>query len=155
MDCENIQKLPITTSHAKDADEKQVLSKLLVDEGETVRNLSEQVEKAKQVFRIENPSGRVIFQDFGELSDPKRIAALLLGKYFAHRLGLIQDNSLGISEIAHELGRPVTTLSGPTKSLISDGLVERLPIRKYRIVYHRIPAIIDMLQEKRKTETKT
>src|SRR2546422_8173848 len=110
------------------ADEKKVLSTLLVDEGETIRSLSDQVEKAKTVFRIENPSGRIIFRDFGVLGDPRRVAALLLGKYFAHRLGLIQDNSFGISEIANELGRPVTALSGPTKVLISEGYVERLPI---------------------------
>ena len=145
---------PIQATPAKGAEERKVLSKLLVDEGDTIRNLSDQVEKVKQVFRIENPSGRIIFQEFGDMSDTRRISALLLGKYFARRLGLIEDNALGISEIARELGRPVTAISGPVRSLIMDGLVQRLPTRKYSIIYHRIPGLIDMLVEKRKSDSK-
>jgi hypothetical protein len=147
--------LPISArnaDNAKTVEERKVLSKLLVDEGDTIRNLSDQVEKVKDVFRIENPTGRVIFQNFGDLSDPKRIAALLLGKYFAQRLGLIENNWLSLSGMAQELGRPLTALSGPARSLIDDGLVEKLPIRKYRIIYHRIPDLIEMLYEKRKSE---
>src|SRR2546425_6208646 len=116
--------MPIESSRARDeegADEKKVLRKLLVDEGETIRSLSTQVERVKEVFAIENPTGRIIFRRFGELgSDTRRVAALLLGKYFAQRLELVQDNSLGVSEIAHELGRPVTAMSGPLKGLLSE-----------------------------------
>ena len=147
--------MPIPTKHDRGADERKVLSKLLVDETDIMANLGEQVDKVIKVFRIENPSGRIIFENFNELSDPKRIAAVLLGKYFGHRLELIQEDSLGISEIANELGRPVTALSGPIAGLVEEGLVTRLPIRKYRVVYHRIPAIIDLLTERRKNEPLT
>ena len=136
----------------KSAEEKKVLSKLLVDESAVIANLAEQVEKVMKVFRIENPSGRIIFESNLDLNDRKRVAALLLEKYFAHRYGLIQDDSLGVSEIADELGKPVTSMSGLVSVLMQDGFVTRLPIRKYRVVYHRIPAIIDMLTERKKNE---
>ena len=38
--------------------------------------------------------------------------ALLIGKFFAKKLDIIDDASLGVSEIANELGRPKTALSG-------------------------------------------
>jgi AAA+ ATPase superfamily predicted ATPase len=150
MKCNSVQSLPIPVKTDRSAEERKVLSKLLVDEGDIIASLAEQVEKVKRVFRIENPTGRVIFENFGQLgSDAKRVSAVLLGKYFARRLRLIEDDSMGVSEIAHELGRPMTALSGPLADLVKDGSVERLPVRKYRIVYHRIPAIIDNLTEKR------
>jgi hypothetical protein len=143
--------LPIPAKIDRSAEERKVLSKLLVDEGDIIANLAEQVDTVKQVFRIENPTGRIVFENFGQLgSDSKRVSAVLLGKYFARRLKLVEDDSMGVSEVAHELGRPVTALSGPLADLVKDGLVERLPVRKYRIVYHRIPAIIGTLTEKKK-----
>ena len=144
--------MPIPAKNDKSAEEKKVLSKLLVDESTVIANLAEQVDKVSKVFRIENPSGRIIFESFLDMSDRKRVAALLLEKYFACRLGLIQEDSLAVSEIAGELEKPMTSMSGLLAGLIQDGFVMRLPIRKYRIVYHRIPAIIDLLTEKKKGE---
>ena len=144
--------MPVPAKNDSSADEKKVLSKLLVDESAVIANLAEQVEKVTKVFRIENPSGRIIFESNLDLSDRKRVVALLLEKYFSHRLGLIQDDSLGVSEIADELGKPVTSMSGLVGGLMQDGFVIRLPIRKYRVVYHRIPSIIDLLTEKKKGE---
>lgn len=122
-------------------DEKEILKKLVVEEKDVVSDLANLVEKAKEVFVIEKPSGRIIFKDFGKLKDPQRICALLIGKYFASKLGLIQEPALGISEIAKELGRPMTTLSGPVRELMMKGYIEKLTTRKYMIVYHRIKDI--------------
>jgi len=128
-------------THA-DADERKVLNKLVIDKGAIIKELEGQVEQVKKVFLIENPGGRVIFQDFAALSDERRMLALLTGKYFAMRLGIVPDSSLGVSEIAQELGRPMTSLSGPLGSLVSDGYVEKLPVRKYMIAYNRLKDII-------------
>src|SRR5712692_1190727 len=103
----------ITAEEQRQTDEeREVLRKLVVDEREVIKGLSDLVERAKGVFSIASPGGKIIFQDFGGLSDEKRILVLLLGKYFALRLGFIETAELGISEIAEELGRPKTTLSG-------------------------------------------
>lgn len=123
-------------------DEKEILEKLLVDEGEVIKDLARSVDTAKDIFVIEKQSGRIIFKDFGKLSDPQRICALLIGKYFAARLGIITENSLGVSDIAKELGRPKTALSGPLKELLKKGFVEKLPNRKNIVAFHRINDII-------------
>lgn len=124
-------------------DEKEILKKLLVDEKDIIKDLANLVDKAKDVFVIEKSTGRVIFKDFGKLSDPQRISALLVGRYFAVKLELSEDGSLGISEIAQFLGRPKTALSGPLKDLISKGFVEKLSNRKYVIAYNRIKDVFE------------
>jgi len=116
-------------------DEREVLRKLVVDEREVI----------KSVFSIAAPSGKIIFQNFGELSDEKRILVLLLGKYFARRLGFTETAELGISGIAEELGRPKTALSGDVGNLIKDGLIEKLPDRTYRIAYNRMRDVFNKI----------
>jgi len=125
------------------SEEKEILKKLLVDEKDVIKDLANLVDKAKDVFVIEKNSGKVIFNEFGKLSDPQRICALLVGRYFAEKLEVLEDSSLGISEIANDLGRPKTALSGPLKDLIKKGYVEKLSNRKYKIAYHRIKEILN------------
>lgn len=131
-------------------DESEILKKLVVEEKDVTKEMEKLVEEASKHFRIEKPSGRIIFQNFGALSDRQRIAIVLLGKYFAYRLMLIENPSLSISEIAKELGRPMTTLSGPIKELVTKGYVENLPGRKYRVAYHRMKEIFDDTLTKQK-----
>lgn len=109
------------------------------------------MEDASGIFRIEKPSGRIIFQDFGALNDKQRILVLLIGKYFATMIGIIEDSSLGISQIAKELGRPKTALSGPVGDLVKEGFVEKTPERKYKITYHRIKDIFSRYFQKGST----
>jgi len=135
-------------------DEKEILEKLLVDEKDIIKDLATLVGKAKDVFVIEKSTGKVVFKDFGKLSDPQRISALLTGRYFATRLDLLEDSSMGVSEIAESLGRPKTALSGPLKDLLTKGFVEKLSNRKYRVAYNRIKDIFENYFEEGKYGTK-
>lgn len=130
-------------------DEKEILKKLLVDEKDILKNLLELVEKSKQIFVIEKNSGKILFNDFGKLSDPQRICAFLIGKYFAMKISLIPTCALGISEIGSELGRPMTTLSAPIKQLTTKGYVQKID-RKYEIAHHRIKEILTTYFDKKK-----
>lgn len=121
----------------------EILGKLVVEETVVTKDLEKQIEEATKHFKIEKPTARILFQDFGSLSDKQRIAVILLGKFYATRLKIIDEPSLSISEIAKELGRPMTTLSWSMKELVKHGYVEYLPTRRYRIAYHRIKEIID------------
>ena len=133
------------------AEESEILKKLVVDEKDIVKELERLVEEAQKYFRIESPSGKIIFQDYGSLVDRQRVAILLVGKYFAFKLKMIEDPSLSISEIAKEIGRPMTTLSKPTKELVDKGYIEYLPGKKYRIAHHRVKEIFsEVLEEKQK-----
>lgn len=125
------------------ANENEILNRLVVDEKDLTKELEKLVEEASKHFRIEKPSGRIIFQNFGSLNDKQRITIVLLGKYFANRLKMIENPSLSISEIAKELGKPITALSGDMKELVTKSYVEYLPGRKYRIAYNRMREIFD------------
>ena len=131
------------TNQEKMTNEKNILEKLLVSEEDIIKNLSDLVDKAKDVFVIEKLTGRVMFKDFGDLTDPQRILALLVGRYFATRLNLLDDSSMRVSEIANALGRPKTSLSGPLKNLVTKTYVEKLSNRKYSISYNRISDVFE------------
>src|SRR2546422_202486 len=100
-------------------EEQEILKKLLVDEKDLIKDMPSIVEKVREVFVIENRTGRVIFINIEALSDSQRISALLLGRYFAQKLALIDFYPIGVAEMANQLGRPKTALSGPLKDLIN------------------------------------
>lgn len=124
---------------------KESFRKLIIDEEDTVKDLERLVDSAAKVFKIEQPSGMVVFSKFGELTDRQRICIVLIGKYFAVKMGIVQNHAMGISEIANELGRPVTSLSGPLRELVRKGFVQSLPERKYAIAHHRISEFLESL----------
>lgn len=134
-------------------DEAEILHKLVVEEKDVMKEIEQMVEKASNYFKIEKPGGKIIFKDFGGLNDKQRIIILLLGKYFAAKLKIIGDPSMSISTVAKELGRPVTTLSGNMKDLVTKGYAEYIPNgKKYRVSYHRIHEIFETLLDKRKAK---
>lgn len=124
-------------------EEKEVLKKLLVDEEEVTRRLEEKVDKAEKIFKIEAGSGRIIFNDYTKLADIQRVSTLLCGKYFGKQLGLKISDALGVSEIARELNRPPTALSGVLGELLKRGWISKDPHRKYRIVPYHIDEVLD------------
>ena len=130
-------------------DSKDVFSKLVVDEKETTKELEKLVDTAAKVFRIEKPSGRVIFQNFGDLTDKQRISAILVARYFAEKMQILDSATMSISEIAKELGRPMTALSGPIRDLIKLGFVENLQGKRYRAAYHRLSEIFERVLKPR------
>lgn len=126
--------------------EKEVLKDILVSEEGIIHNLLEIVKKAKEIFVLEEKSGKIIFKNYSKLTNPQRISAILIGKYFAERLNIIQDNSMEGSEISNELNIPQTTLSAPLKSLKVKGLILSEK-GKYRVNPHRIEEIISSFEE--------
>jgi len=131
-------------------DKSNPFEKLFVDETSVMKQLLTQIAHASEIFSIEKPSGRILFKNFGNLTDSQRISALLIGKYFAVKAGLSNvSDSLSVSEIARELGRPKTALSGPLKELLTKGFIEKLTDRKYRIAYQRIQEIFDVILTKK------
>lgn len=125
------------------ATEDEILNKLVIEEKDVTKEMDKLIEEATNYFKIEKPSGKIIFKNFGILNDKQRISIVLLGKYFAHRLKIIESSSLSISEISKELGRPMTTLSSKLKELLKEGYIEYLPGKKYVIAYHRIKEVFE------------
>ena len=99
---------------------------------------------------MEKTSGKVIFKNYSSLTQPQKIMCILIGKYFAKRLNLVNANNITISELSSDLTIPQTTLSSPLKSLRGSGQIiyEK---SSYRINPHRIEEIVDsIIMNKRK-----
>ena len=122
--------------------EHEILKDLLVDESDIIKNLSLVIQKVKDIFVIEKESGKIIFKEYSKLTNPQKIFCILMGKFFAKRLGIIDDITATISEISSELDIPQTTLSSPLKSLRKSGQI-LYDKSRYRINPHRIEEIIN------------
>ena len=129
------------------SNEKEILKDILVDESEIIQNLGNIVKKAKDVFVLEKESGKIIFKNYSKLTNPQKISCILIARYFATRLGLINDHTVTLPEISSELDIPQTTLSSPIKSLRKNGFVLYNKSR-YRVNPHRIEEIIDAMSGK-------
>ena len=134
--------------------ENEILKKLVVDEKDTIQELKSLVDKAEEFFKIEKPTGRILFKKFGMLNDSQRICIVLIGKHFAKKLGIAETDSLGVSDISKELGRPLTAMPISLKPLTDRGFVEKLSGKKYRIAYHRLSEILDFVSKYKKVGKK-
>jgi DNA-binding transcriptional ArsR family regulator len=117
--------------------EREILKDILVKEGDTISNLATIVKKAKEIFVVEDKTGKVIFRNYSKLKNHQKIYALLVGKYFSRRLDIVKDHAMNISEISTELSIPTTTLSSPLKSLKDEGVILK-DKERYRVNPHRI-----------------
>ena len=123
-------------------DEKEILKELVVTEKDIIKNLIELVKRSKNIFVIEENSGKIIFKNFKNLKNHQKICALLIGKYFATKLDFIEKNSLNLNEISSELKIKETTLSAPLKKLSDEGFILK-DEKEYSVNHHRIEEILD------------
>lgn len=123
-------------------DEKEILRDLVVSEEDIIKNLVELVKKTKNIFAIEDKTGKIIFKNFSDLKNHEKICAILIGKYFAKKLEFIKDECMSISEISNELKIPQTTLSAPLKKVVDKGYVLK-DDTKYATNHHRIEESIN------------
>ena len=104
--------------------EKEIMDKLLVKKEQVDADLRSIADKLSGVFKIEE-SGEVLFSDLSSLDDYQRMLALLTGKFFAARWGLINSERMRITDIAKAIARPRQTLSKRIENLRKKGLVLR------------------------------
>lgn len=119
-----------------------VLSGLLLKEEDELSKLKSQVEKAKQIFGIEEKSGKIVFHV--SLTHTHKILAFLIGKHFAAQLKKTESGSATITEISKEIMVPATSLSGPTKKLIGRSLLSKKN-GKYFIAPYKINEALDRI----------
>jgi len=126
-------------------DEKEILRDLVVSEEDIIKNLVELVKKTKNIFAIEDKTGKIIFKKFSELKNHEKICALLIGKYFAKKLDFIDDENMSGSQISNELKIPQTTLPAPLKKIMDKGYVLK-DDNKYYINHHRLEEAINDIE---------
>lgn len=121
---------------------KEILSKLLISEEETLGELQELVAMATSFIRIEEKSGEVFFTSPKELTNKDKVAFLLIGKYFSNQLEISSDNSCATGVLSKKLNIPSTTLSKPLGQLVDEGIIRRTEDGKYTIVYYKVKAFL-------------
>ena len=129
------------------------LKELLISREEMQKKMESIVRKAKQLFRIEQGTGRIIFEKVEKLTDTQKVGLLLVGKYLAKELEQTDKSALSSTEMAEEIYRPRKVLSagkGPIKELLKRGLIEQVTPRKYQIIYYHIEDVLDDALEKLK-----
>jgi len=122
---------------------KEILSKLLVSEEETLGELEELVTMASKLLRIEKETGDSFFTAPKDLTNKDKIALLLVGKYFAKELGLKTDIAFSAGDLSEKLNVPSTTLSKPLGQLLEEKIIRKTDDGKYTIVYHKIKGLLE------------
>ena len=125
--------------------EKEIMEKLLVKKEQLDMDMRAIADKLSNIFKIEE-SGEVLFSDFSSLDDDQKTLALLTGKFFATRWGLINSDRMKITDIAKVLARPRTTLSNKIKVMVKNGLVSRdTNDSRYYIDKNRLKDIVQQI----------
>ena len=125
--------------------EKEIMDKLIVKKEQIDMDLRSIADKFSTVFKIEE-SGDVLFSDFSSLDDDQKMLALLTGKFFAARWGLLNSDRMRITDIAKALARPRQTLSTRIEALGKKGLVSRdSSDGRYYIDKNRLKDIVQQL----------
>ena len=125
--------------------EKEMMVKLLAKKEQVDMDLRLIADRLSTVFKIEE-SGEILFSDFSSLDDDQKMLALLTGKFFAARWGLINSERMRITDIAKALARPRQTLSTRIVSLGKKGLVSRdTTDGRYYIDKNRLKDIVQQI----------
>jgi len=131
-------------------EKKDILSKIFLKEGDTLKELGELVTLSSGFFKIEQESASVIFNQDVSISNRDKIILLLIGRYFSKEMGVLQSDVLPIAEISKQLGIPNTTASAPLGDLVKKKIVRKTDNGDYGIIYHRIKNELQRLNDKAK-----
>lgn len=128
---------------------REIFKDILTTSEETIKDLKILVDKSKDFFKIEDPSGSVILSGNYKLSNTEKISLLLIGKFFAQKIGFITSFAMPLKQISKELIIKETTLTWPLGELIKNGKIEKIS-EGYRINPYRINSILDELVKRYK-----
>jgi DNA-binding HxlR family transcriptional regulator len=125
--------------------EKELLSSLLTDSRDTLKRL---ITKAERVFRIDRDTGNVILlPPKTKLTDRQLIAIQILGRYFACKLELFKEDTVGLEELKKLTQLEESSLSARLSELKKEGLVESSERGSYRVAYHSLESFGPLLEE--------
>ncbi len=128
------------------AEEKEILSKLLVDEKEVLKRL---VDKATKILKLDKKSGKtLLIAPRGRLTDKDVVFSSLLGHYFSSKLGLLQKDMMTPDELAQETGLSRDIVAARAADLIRERAVERIGRGEYKVSYGNVERALDDILEK-------
>lgn len=124
---------------------EEILKQMIIDDEALLEKL---VGAAQGIFKV-NGQGQVVFLvSESTLSDKQRIGAVLLGRYFAHQLGLSETDSISNKEIAEVVGMAATTVGARLSELRRDRIAESVTRGLWRASVVNMGRFIELLEVK-------
>ncbi len=131
--------------HVEDA-RRKLLERLLIDEEEALERL---VRLSEQVLRIDKKTGNtVVIAPRSKLTDREVIYIVLLGRYFANKLGLVDKDSMPLSEISEHSGVDEKAASARLSELKRERAVESLGRGEHRIAYANVETVLGEINDR-------
>ncbi|MFX0116449.1 MAG: hypothetical protein ACFFB3_18000 [Candidatus Hodarchaeota archaeon] len=128
-------------------EEKEILKELIVDKEKLLR---ESVAKAKDLIGIDQKTGDIVFKvPLSSLSVQQKIGLYLVGKHFAHGLGLIKSSKASIDEMSWNLAIEKNNLGWRSSEMEADGIIHSAGRGKFQIAPGKVIDILDDIVKKR------
>lgn len=124
---------------------KEILKDLVFSREDTLEKLKDLVNESKSLIGIEQDSGKIIIIK-ANLPLKEKVILLLIGKYFAKELGLIDSEKVDVDTLRKELGVESRALSRPIGDLIKSNLIDKEE-DKYSIKHYQIENCINKINE--------
>jgi hypothetical protein len=138
----------MTANNAQENKEKEILEGLFLKEEDTLKELKSLVDMSKSCFKVEQETSNVVLNRNVSWSNKDKVVLLLIGKYFANRMTIVESPGIDIAGTSAQLGIPKTTLSGPLGDLIKNGTIQKNDSGEYSIKYHQMRGELERLSSK-------
>ncbi|SRR6266581_9085323 len=120
---------------------REIMSPLLTDERGILKRV---VEKALNIFRIDDGTGEMVLViPRSKIDDKDYLGLLLLTKYLAYRAGLAKEDTMVVRELVEKSGVNENTLSSRLSDLKADRVVETVSRGEYRISYPNAERLLE------------
>ncbi|HYT16865.1 MAG TPA: hypothetical protein VEO18_01295 [Thermoplasmata archaeon] len=123
-------------------DPEKIREKLMVDD---TRLQEELLQRVATHLRIDN-QGRVLLNNPTRYRLKDAVALYLIGRSYALGAKLVEDDAASLAEIANGVGASSPVLSARLSELRNEGKVEAPARGKSRIVFARVPQILNEIE---------
>jgi len=131
-----------------DAKKKEILKGLVKSDQDNISRLRDQVEKSKELFWIEESTGKIIPIRKRHFNLQENILIQLIGKYFAMQLEIAKNNVVSIEDLTNACRVSSRALSRPIGVLLKNHIIEKKK-EGYVIKPYQVDEAIDILSEEK------
>ena len=129
----------------QDVTKKEILRDLVFSKEDTIERLKDLVNKSKSLIGIEQDSGKIIIIK-NNLALKDKVTLLLVGKYFAKELGIINSEKVDFDTMKKELVAESRALSRPIGELIKNNIIYKED-DEYSIKHYQIENCVNRINE--------
>lgn len=133
--------------------EEEILSRLLLDEEETLRRLHHVVDLAERLFGLDPKSRTIVISDAAKKTTTVKemIVIFLIARYFgANRIKVGEEpffdtETATVKDVADFLRKKTTAVSGRLTDLMREGIIGKDDLSRYYIYHHKVETELSSL----------